>query len=124
MPLLVEECLMVVRRPGGQDERNGEQLEVPSEAEALALLQAEPAGNVQGPQRQMELERALAGLPELEAPLRLRAKDRAALAEEDHRTVRQAPVGTGGALLMRFRCEPSLPPDVIGLFVLLPAPAL
>jgi hypothetical protein len=58
-PLLVEECLTVVR--------NGEQLEVLREAEALALLQAEPAGNVQGPQRQMELERALAGLTELEA---------------------------------------------------------
>jgi hypothetical protein len=25
---------------------------------------------------------------------------------------------------MRFRCEPSLPVDVIGLFVLLPAPQL
>jgi len=100
-PLLVEECLTVVR--------NGEQLEVLREAEALALLQAEPAGNVQGPQRQMELERALAGLPELEAPLRLLAQDRAAQAEEDHRNVRKAAVGSGGALLMRFRCEPSLP---------------
>jgi hypothetical protein len=96
-PLLVEECLTVVR--------NGEQLEVLREAEALALLQAEPAGNVQGPQRQMELERA-------------------AEAEEDHRNVRKAAVGSGGALLMRFRCEPSLPVDVIGLFVLLPAPQL
>jgi antitoxin VapB len=96
-PLLVEECLTVVR--------NGEQLEVLREAEALALLQAEPAGNVQGPQRQMELERA-------------------AQAEEDHRTVRKAAVGSGGALLMRFRCEPSLPVDGIGLFVLLPAPQL
>jgi hypothetical protein len=123
-PLLVEECLTVIRRSGGQDERNGEQLEVLREAEALALLQAEPAGNVQGPQRQMELERALAGLPELEAPLRLLAQDRAAQAEEDHRTVRKAAVGSGGALLMRFRCEPSLPVDVIGLFVLLPAPQL
>ena len=96
-PLLVEECLTVVR--------NGEQLEVLREAEALALLQAEPAGNMQGPQRQMELERA-------------------AEAEEDHRNVRKAAVGSGGALLMRFRCEPSLPVDVIGLFVLLPAPQL
>ena len=115
-PLLVEECLTVVR--------NGEQLEVLAEAEALALLQAEPAGNVQGPQRQMELERALAALAELEAPLRLLAQDRAAQAEEDHRNVRKAAVGSGGALLMRFRCEPSLPVDVIGVFVLLPAPQL
>jgi hypothetical protein len=29
-----------------------------------------------------------------------------------------------GGLRMRFRCEPSLPVDVIGLFVLLPAPQL
>lgn len=115
-PLLVEECLTVVR--------NGELLEVLREAEALALLQAEPDGNVQGPQRQMELERALAGLSELEAPLRLLAQDRAAQAEEDHRNVRKAAVGSGGALLMRFRCEPSLPVEVIGLFVLLPAPQL
>jgi hypothetical protein len=56
----------------------------------------------------------------LEAPLRLPARDRSAQAEEDHRTVRKAAVGSGGALLMRFRCEPSLPVDVIGLFVLLP----
>jgi hypothetical protein len=28
------------------------------------------------------------------------------------------------ALRMRFRCEPSLPVDVIGLFLLLPAPQL
>jgi superfamily II DNA or RNA helicase len=123
-PLLVEECLTVVRRPGGQDERNGEQLGVLAEAEALALLQAEPAGNVQGPQRQMEMERALASLTEMEAPLRLLAQDRAAQAEEDHRNVRKAAVGSGGALLMRFRCEPSLPVDVIGVFVLLPAPQL
>jgi hypothetical protein len=30
----------------------------------------------------------------------------------------------GGALWMHFRCEPSLPVDGIGLFVLLPAPTL
>ncbi len=52
------------------------------------------------------------------------AVDQAAQAEDDHRRVRQAAVGTGGALRMRFRCEPSLPVDVIGLFVLLPAPQL
>jgi len=46
------------------------------------------------------------------------------LAEEDHRRVREASLRSGESLRMRFRCEPSLPVDVIGLFVLLPAPVL
>jgi hypothetical protein len=46
------------------------------------------------------------------------------LAEEDHRRVREGSLRTGESLRMRFRCEPSLPVDVIGLIVLLPAPVL
>jgi hypothetical protein len=115
-PLLVEECLTVHAATDG--------LRVLPEAEALALLQQPAVGNVQPGQRQMELERALKLLPALEADLRTLALDRATEAEDDHRRVRQAAVGTGGALRMRFRCEPSLPVDVIGLFVLLPAPQL
>jgi hypothetical protein len=115
-PLLVEECLTVHAAAAG--------LRVLPEAEALALLQQPAVGNVQPGQRQMELERALKLLPALEADLRTLAIDQAAQAEDDHRRVRQAAVGTGGALRMRFRCEPSLPVDVIGLFVLLPAPQL
>jgi hypothetical protein len=115
-PLLVEECLTV--------HAAGDGLRVLAEAEALALLQQPAVGNVQPGQRQMELERALKLLPALEADLRTLALDRATEAEDDHRRVRQAAVGTGGALRMRFRCEPSLPVDVIGLFVLLPAPQL
>jgi hypothetical protein len=38
--------------------------------------------------------------------------------------VREASLRSGESLRMRFRCEPSLPVDVIGLFVLLPAPVL
>ena len=115
-PLLVEECLTV--------QPTAEGLKVLNEAEAVSLLQARAVGNVQPGQRQMELERALGQLPALEAELRTLAIDQAALAEEDHQRVRRAAVGTGGALRMRFRCEPSLPVDVIGLFVLLPAPRL
>jgi hypothetical protein len=115
-PLLVEECLTVHCAAAG--------LRVLAEAEALALLQQPAVGNVQPGQRQMELERALQQLPALDADLRTLADDQAAQAEDDHRRVRQAAVGTGGALRMRFRCEPSLPVDVIGLFVLLPAPQL
>ena len=115
-PLLVEECLTVHCAAVG--------LRVLAEAEALALLQQPAVGNVQPGQRQMELERALQQLPGLDADLRTLALDRATQAEDDHRRVRQVAVGTGGALRMRFRCEPSLPVDVIGLFVLLPAPQL
>ena len=115
-PLLVEECLTVHCAAAG--------LQVLPEAEALALLQQPAVGNVQPGQRQMELERALKLLPSLEADLRTLALDQATQAEDDHRRVRQAAVGTGGALRMRFRCEPSLPVDVIGLFVLLPVPQL
>ena len=115
-PLLVEECLTVHAAAAG--------LQVLPEAEALALLQQPAVGNVQPGQRQMELERALKLLPGLEADLRTLALDQATQAEDDHRRVRQAAVGTGGALRMRFRCEPSLPVDVIGLFVLLPVPQL
>ncbi|MCX5956178.1 MAG: hypothetical protein NTW51_07145 [Cyanobacteria bacterium] len=38
--------------------------------------------------------------------------------------LREASLRSGESLRMRFRCEPSLPVDVIGLFVLLPAPVL
>ena len=37
---------------------------------------------------------------------------------------REASLRSGESLRMRFRCEPSLPVDVIGLIVLLPAPTL
>ena len=40
------------------------------------------------------------------------------------RGLREASLCSGESLRMRFRCEPSLPVDVIGLFVLLPAPVL
>ena len=58
------------------------------------------------------------------AALAALAERRADLAEEDHRRVREASLRTGESLRMRFRCEPSLPVDVIGLIVLLPAPTL
>ena len=76
------------------------------------------------PQSGPPVLRVLAEAEALDADLCTLAVDQTAQAEDDHRRVRQAAVGTGGALRMRFRCEPSLPVDVIGLFVLLPAPKL
>ena len=121
-PLLVEECLTV--------QVKGEQVAVLDGAEALELLQAKPVGNVVEGQRQQWLQEAIQSLPALKAALEGMAHQRAALAEDDHRRVRMASLGSGESPRMRFRCEPTLseladvPVDVIGLFLLLPAPTL
>jgi len=114
--LLVEECLTL--------RVNGVQVEVLEGSAALELLQAEPIGNVKPGQREQWLKEAIEALPALEPALGGMAEYRAALAEEDHRRVRQASLGSGEAPRMRFRCEPTLPVDVIGVSLLLPAPKL
>ena len=115
-PLLVEECLTL--------QVNGTDVEVLSGEQALAFLGAPASGNVVEGQRQQWLQEAVADLPKLRPALNGMAEQRAVRAEEDHRRVRQASLGAGEALRMRFRCEPTLPVDVIGLFLLLPAPQL
>jgi hypothetical protein len=93
-------------------------------AAALELLEAPPTSNVDPGQRQQWLREAIAGLEALQPALKVLAERRAQLAEEGHRRVREASLRSGKALRMRFRCQPSLPVDVIGLFLLLPAPFL
>jgi superfamily II DNA or RNA helicase len=114
--LLVEECLTV--------RVSGDGLEPLEGAAALDLLEAPASGNVDPGQRQQWLQEAIADLDELQPALTALAERRADLAEEDHRRVREASLRSGEALRMRFRCEPSLPVDVIGLILLLPAPTL
>lgn len=114
--LLVEECLTV--------RVSGDGLEPLDGAAALELLEAAASGNVEPGQRQQWLQEAISELDGLQPALAALAERRADLAEEDHRRVREASLRSGEALRMRFRCEPSLPVDVIGLIVLLPAPAL
>jgi hypothetical protein len=99
--LLVEECLTVRVSADGLEALDG--------AAALELLEAPANGNVDPGQRQQWLLEAVAELDGLQPALAALAERRADLAE---------------ALRMRFRCEPSLPVDVIGLFLLLPAPQL
>ena len=114
--LLVEECLTVQVSADGLEPLEG--------AAALELLEAPPSGNVDSGQRQQWLQEAVAELDGLQPALAALAERRADLAEEDHRRVREASLRSGESLRMRFRCEPSLPVDVIGLIVLLPAPTL
>jgi len=114
--LLVEECLTA--------RVNGDGLEPLEGAAALELLEAPASGNIDPGQRQQWLQEAVAEIEALQPALAALAERRADLAEEDHRRVREASLRSGESLRMRFRCEPSLPVDVIGLIVLLPAPVL
>ncbi|MFM7547328.1 MAG: helicase SNF2, partial [Cyanobacteriota bacterium] len=114
--LLVEECLTA--------QVNGDGLEQLEGAAALELLEAPASGNIDPGQRQQWLQEAVAELDSLQPALSALAQLRAQQAEDDHRRVREASLRTGESLRMRFRCEPSLPVDVIGLIVLLPAPVL
>ncbi len=114
--LLVEECLTARVTGDGVEPLEG--------AAALELLEAPASGNIDPGQRQQWLYEAVAELDALQPALTALAERRADLAEEDHRRVREASLRSGESLRMRFRCEPSLPVDVIGLFVLLPAPVL
>jgi len=114
--LLVEECLTA--------RVNGDGLEQLEGAAALELLEAPASGNIDPGQRQQWLQEAVAELDSLQPALSALAQLRAQQAEDDHRRVREASLRSGEALRMRFRCEPSLPVDVIGLIVLLPAPNL
>ena len=114
--LLVEECLTA--------RVSGDGLEPLDGAAALELLEAPASGNVDPGQRQQWLQEAVAEIDALQPALAALAERRADLAEEDHRRVREASLRSGESLRMRFRCEPSLPVDVIGLIVLLPAPTL
>jgi superfamily II DNA or RNA helicase len=114
--LLVEECLTV--------RVNGDQVEPLEGAAALELLEAPPSGNVDPGQRQQWLKEAVAGLDGLQPALQTLAERRAQLAEDDHRRVREASLRSRETLRMRFKCETAPAVDVIGLFVLLPAPTL
>jgi hypothetical protein len=113
---LVEECLTV--------RVNGDQVEPLEGSAALELLEAPPARNVETGERTRWLTEAVAGLDALQPALQALAERRAQLAEDDHRRVREASLRSRETLRMRFKCEPAPAVDVIGLFLLLPAPVL
>ena len=114
--LLVEECLTVRVQSDGVEQLEGNA--------ALQLLEAPPARNVDVGERTRWLTEAVEGLNNLRSALQALAERRAQLAEDDHRRVREASLRRGESLRMRFNCEPAPAVDVIGLFVLLPAPTL
>jgi superfamily II DNA or RNA helicase len=87
-----------------------------SQSDALALLeQAQPAANLTRDERSMALNAARAELPALAGELGSIADARAVQLREAHLRVRTQ---TGGGSV---RVRPAGPPDVLGLYVLLPA---
>ena len=87
-----------------------------ADAAARSLMTAEPARNMPPPLRDQHIQRALTQLPELQPTLESLARARAQQLLEDHRRVRVASDARG-----EYRVTPSLPVDVMGVFVLIPA---
>jgi serine/threonine protein phosphatase PrpC len=87
-----------------------------SEAVTSSLMGAEPARNMPQPLRDQHIQRALAQLPEFQPTLEAFARARAQQLLEDHRRVRAASDARG-----EYRVTPSLPVDIVGVFVLIPA---
>ncbi len=80
------------------------------------LLDAEPARNMPPLLRDHHLQQQLDRLPALQPALEKLAHERAQTLLDDHRRVREAVRGSG-----EYRVTPSLPVDVMGVFVLVPA---
>ena len=83
-------------------------------------MAAEPARNMDPARREREISEALATLPAAQPALAELAKQRANQLLEDHKRVREA----SEARFLKYEVTPCLPVDVIGLYVLLPAPTL
>jgi serine/threonine protein phosphatase PrpC len=107
--LLCEEALAV--GVSADDESN-----LLDDATARELMAAEPARNMPRPLRDQHLQRALDQLPGWQPALEDLARTRAQLLLEDHRRVREASGARG-----EYRVTPSLPVDLMGVFVLIPA---
>jgi hypothetical protein len=87
----------------------------PAEDEAAPLLDARPSANLDPTAATHELRLALSFLGAERAVLERLATDRANALLADHRRVREAARDIG-----QYAVRPSLPVDMLGVFVLLP----
>jgi hypothetical protein len=92
--------------------------EIQLKAEAARILLEQPAsGDLALVARQRLLAQAIARITsDYEASIAAYARERAAALAADHARVRAAAAGS-----VRVNVEPVLPPDVIGLYVLVPS---
>ena len=110
VPLLAEEC-QVVGFSGRAERPEWLAADV-----VETLLQATPDANVPPSQAAQLMGRAVGPLPTLEAALSDIAEKRGQELLEAHRRVRAAARQTG----VRYSVQPQLPPDVLGIYLLLP----
>ena len=87
------------------------------DTDALALMDAEPARNMDAEERAYEVGESLDDLPRLIPAIEALAISRAEALLDDHTRVRDASAAKG----IRSTVEACLPADVIGAFVLVPA---
>jgi superfamily II DNA or RNA helicase len=87
------------------------------DTDALGLMAAEPARNMDADERAFEVGESLDGLPRLTPTIEALAISRAEVLLDDHTRVRDASAAKG----IRSTVEACLPADVIGAFVLVPA---
>jgi hypothetical protein len=83
------------------------------------LLEAEPAANITAQQAGEFLLRVVEGFEPLRESLNQAAAQRGEELLDAHRRVRTAARIKG----VRYEVRPHLPPDVLGIYVLLPAPS-
>ena len=87
-----------------------------TEDDALSLLSLEPGRNMEDGQKTRLVRQALNAIPELEDTFAEVAQKRTRELLEDHRRVREASDAKG----LRYAVDPVLPPDKIGVYVLMP----
>jgi hypothetical protein len=109
-PLLAEECSVFgfTGAPSAAEWLTPEQ--------AGPLLQAEPDANIAPQQATTFVRRVVEEYAHLQEPLNRLAEQRAALLLEAHQRVRTANRQRG----VRYEVRPQLPPDLLGIYVLLP----
>jgi superfamily II DNA or RNA helicase len=114
-PLLAEEA--IVWGFEGTPEGSGVHSLTPDEALAL-LEKAEPSANIGPDERRQRVARAIEWwrLPEVAAGVQQVAEARAAKVAQAHRRIRRL------ARQPQVTVEPCLPPDLIGVYVLVPRP--
>lgn len=108
--LLMCEETVIFGLEGGEGER------VAEEKTMQLALQAEAIRNMPSALRDRHLQQSIDLLPAWQPKIEQLAKARAQELLEDHRRVREAAQGRG-----EYKVAPSLPVDVMGLFVLVPA---
>jgi len=112
-PLLAEECRLVAFEGAPED------AEWLDDASAQALLDAEPDANVAPEQARESVRRIVDGYSVIAPQLDRVAAERAEALHESHVRVREGARVTG----VQYAVEPQLPPDVLGIYVFLPAGA-